>query len=88
MQQLPKKVESVEQCSMVPYQQELYDDLKEKFQKNMSLDEELRDKSIPNGAGMLMQLRKAANHPLLHRKHYDSDKLRKMSKLMIRVSGS
>ena len=35
---------------------------------------------------MLMQLRKAANHHLLHRKLYDESKLRTMAKLMVKVS--
>ena len=37
------------------------------------------------GSSMLMDLRKAANHRLLHRRVYDNDKLRQMAKLMKRV---
>lgn len=38
-----------------------------------------------SGAGMMMQLRRAANHPLLLRRFYDDDKLLSMSKLMLKV---
>lgn len=34
---------------------------------------------------MMMQLRRAANHPLLLRRFYDDDKLLSMSKLMLKV---
>lgn len=34
----------------------------------------------------MMQLRKMANHPLLHRQYYTREKLRAMSKLMLKVS--
>lgn len=33
-----------------------------------------------------MQLRKMANHPLLHRQYYTTEKLKAMSKLMLKVS--
>lgn len=33
----------------------------------------------------MMQLRKMANHPLLHRQYYTSEKLKAMSKLMLKV---
>lgn len=34
---------------------------------------------------VMMQLRKMANHPLLHRQYYTSDKLAAMSKAMLKV---
>lgn len=34
---------------------------------------------------VMMQLRKMANHPLLHRQYYTTDKLRTMSMLMLKV---
>lgn len=34
----------------------------------------------------MMQLRKMANHPLLHRQYYTREKLKAMSKLMLKVS--
>lgn len=35
---------------------------------------------------VMMQLRKMANHPLLHRQYYNTEKLKAMSKLMLKVS--
>lgn len=35
---------------------------------------------------VMMQLRKMANHPLLHRQYYTADKLKAMSKLMLKVA--
>lgn len=35
---------------------------------------------------VMMQLRKMANHPLLHRQYYTADKLKMMSTLMLKVS--
>lgn len=35
---------------------------------------------------VMMQLRKMANHPLLHRQYYTREKLKAMSKLMLKVS--
>ncbi len=35
-----------------------------------------------SGVGLLMNLRKAANHPLLLRSHYDRTKIRTMAKLL------
>ena len=34
---------------------------------------------------VMMQLRKMANHPLLHREHYTTTKLAAMSQLMLKV---
>jgi len=34
---------------------------------------------------VMMQLRKMSNHPLLHRQHYTTEKLKAMSKLMLKV---
>ena len=45
--------------------------------------------SIPldqSGVTIMMQLRKVANHHLLHRYNYDVAKLRKMAKAILKVS--
>lgn len=44
----------------------------------------LTEKNSDMGNAM-MQLRKMANHPLLHRHYYTADKLKTMSKLMLKV---
>ncbi|XP_073675086.1 SWI/SNF-related matrix-associated actin-dependent regulator of chromatin subfamily A containing DEAD/H box 1A [Garra rufa] len=77
LKQLPPKVEKIEMCPMSDAQQKLY----EKLFKSL--------KKAPNGdkrelCNVMMQLRKMANHPLLHRQYYTSDKLAAMSKAMLK----
>ena len=38
-----------------------------------------------NGIAQLMQLRRAANHPLLLRTHYSDDKVRELARSLIRL---
>ncbi|KAH3718701.1 hypothetical protein DPMN_061507 [Dreissena polymorpha] len=79
MSQLPKKLEDLEYCTMLPGQQALYDRLINKIQFQMS-EESADHISGGGGSAMLMQLRKAANHPLLHRTHYTDKIVEKMAK--------
>ncbi|KAM9360072.1 SWI/SNF-related matrix-associated actin-dependent regulator of chromatin subfamily A containing DEAD/H box 1A [Symphorus nematophorus] len=77
LKQLPAKEEKVESCSMSEKQQALYQTLFKKL------------KSSTNGekrelCNVMMQLRKMANHPLLHRQYYTTEKLKAMSKLMLK----
>ncbi|XP_016331111.1 SWI/SNF-related matrix-associated actin-dependent regulator of chromatin subfamily A containing DEAD/H box 1A [Sinocyclocheilus anshuiensis] len=77
LKQLPPKVESIEMCPMSDAQQKLYDKLFKRL------------KTTPNGdkrelCNVMMQLRKMANHPLLHHQYYTSDKLAAMSKAMLK----
>ena len=39
-------------------------------------------KSTDSGVGMLMNLRKTANHPLLIRRHFDNDQIRILAQLL------
>ncbi|XP_051924566.1 SWI/SNF-related matrix-associated actin-dependent regulator of chromatin subfamily A containing DEAD/H box 1A [Hippocampus zosterae] len=77
LKQLPEKEEKVEFCSMSEKQQVLYQTLLKKFKA--SKRSEKRELS-----NVLMQLRKMANHPLLHRQYYTTAKLTAMSKLMLK----
>ncbi|XP_037634394.1 SWI/SNF-related matrix-associated actin-dependent regulator of chromatin subfamily A containing DEAD/H box 1A [Sebastes umbrosus] len=77
LKQLPAKVEKVESCSMSEKQQVLYQSLFKKL------------KATTNGekrelCNVMMQLRKMANHPLLHRQYFTTEKLKAMSKLMLK----
>ncbi|XP_041855219.1 SWI/SNF-related matrix-associated actin-dependent regulator of chromatin subfamily A containing DEAD/H box 1A isoform X2 [Melanotaenia boesemani] len=77
LKQLPAKEEEIEFCSMSEKQQALYQTL---FKKT---------KTSTNGekrelCNVMMQLRKMANHPLLHRQYYTTEKLKAMSKLMLK----
>lgn len=82
LQQLPGKTESTMRVPMAFEQQELYDELRTQFVRDVSAN---KDASIKgqSGSSMMMQLRKAANHQLLHRRHFGDDRLRQMAKLML-----
>ncbi|XP_070567797.1 SWI/SNF-related matrix-associated actin-dependent regulator of chromatin subfamily A containing DEAD/H box 1-like [Ptychodera flava] len=79
LKQLPKKCDRTEKCPLSASQQKQYCNL------IITLSTSLKG-SRDSGqlAGAMMQLRKMANHGLLHRHHYDDGKLRKMSKLMLK----
>ncbi|OXB76799.1 UNVERIFIED_CONTAM: hypothetical protein H355_016280 [Colinus virginianus] len=77
LKQLPPKKDHIELCAMSEKQEQLYCDLLNKLKKTM------KEKNSDMGNAM-MQLRKMANHPLLHRQHYTADKLKTMSKLMLK----
>ncbi|XP_034728991.1 SWI/SNF-related matrix-associated actin-dependent regulator of chromatin subfamily A containing DEAD/H box 1A isoform X1 [Etheostoma cragini] len=77
LKQLPAKEERVVSCPMSEKQQVLYQSLVNKL------------KASANGekhelCNVMMQLRKMANHPLLHRQYYTTEKLKAMSRLMLK----
>ncbi|KAJ7987207.1 hypothetical protein DPEC_G00336350 [Dallia pectoralis] len=77
LKQLPAKEETVEFCTMSDTQLRLYHALIKKLKG--STNGEKREL-----ANVMMQLRKMANHPLLHRQHYSAAKLAAMSRLMLK----
>ncbi|KAK7933649.1 hypothetical protein WMY93_004545 [Mugilogobius chulae] len=77
LKQLPDKEESIEFCSMSEKQEELYQSL---FKKLKHTDPGQKREMC----NVMMQLRKMANHPLLHRQYYTTEKLRAMSELMLK----
>ncbi|XP_051950016.1 SWI/SNF-related matrix-associated actin-dependent regulator of chromatin subfamily A containing DEAD/H box 1A [Xyrauchen texanus] len=77
LKQLPPKVEKIEMCPMSDAQQKLYDSLFKRLKKTTNGEK----RELCN---VMMQLRKMANHPLLHRQYYTSDKLAAMSKAMLK----
>ncbi|XP_039920917.1 SWI/SNF-related matrix-associated actin-dependent regulator of chromatin subfamily A containing DEAD/H box 1 isoform X1 [Hirundo rustica] len=79
LKQLPPKKDLVELCAMSEKQEQFYLALLNKLKKTIDSNE----KSSDMGNAM-MQLRKMANHPLLHRQYYTNDKLRTMSTLMLK----
>ncbi|XP_067850571.1 SWI/SNF-related matrix-associated actin-dependent regulator of chromatin subfamily A containing DEAD/H box 1-like isoform X2 [Heptranchias perlo] len=76
LQQLPPKQDRVEMCSMSDKQEQSYTALYQRLKKSINSNEK---NELCN---VMMQLRKMANHPLLHRQYYTAEKLRKMAKLM------
>ncbi|XP_043917310.1 SWI/SNF-related matrix-associated actin-dependent regulator of chromatin subfamily A containing DEAD/H box 1 [Protopterus annectens] len=79
LQQLPPKQDQIEFCGMSERQAALYDDLYNKIKKSINSSE--KSSELCN---VMMQLRKMANHPVLHRQYYTSEKLRQMAKLMLK----
>ncbi|XP_027587544.1 SWI/SNF-related matrix-associated actin-dependent regulator of chromatin subfamily A containing DEAD/H box 1 [Pipra filicauda] len=79
LKQLPPKKDLIELCAMSEKQEQLYFDLLNRLKKTIKSNEKNSDMG-----NAMMQLRKMANHPLLHRQYYTTDKLRTMSMLMLK----
>ncbi|XP_029295421.1 SWI/SNF-related matrix-associated actin-dependent regulator of chromatin subfamily A containing DEAD/H box 1A [Cottoperca gobio] len=76
LKQLPAKEVKIAPCPMSEKQQVLYQTLLKKLKASTYGEK----RELCN---VMMQLRKMANHPLLHRQYYTTEKLIAMSKLMI-----
>jgi len=78
---LPQKLQSMEKVAMSERQSQIYyrlvSDYKDRAAKMLATGE-----SADSGIGMLMNLRKCANHPLLIRDHYDQHKLEVIARLL------
>ena len=77
LKDLPDKIDNIIVCKMTPRQEEEYNKCLDSYKK----------KRIENGNNkgllmVLMEFRKAANHPLLRRTIYNSQKLEQMAKLI------
>uniref|UniRef100_A0A4W5QIF5 SNF2 related chromatin remodeling ATPase with DExD box 1a n=1 Tax=Hucho hucho TaxID=62062 RepID=A0A4W5QIF5_9TELE len=77
LKQLPAKEEKLEFCTMSEKQHLLYQNMVGKLKKS-AIGEK---KELCN---VMMQLRKMANHPLLHRQYYTTERLKAMSHLMLK----
>uniref|UniRef100_A0A914W740 SWI/SNF-related matrix-associated actin-dependent regulator of chromatin subfamily A containing DEAD/H box 1 homolog n=1 Tax=Plectus sambesii TaxID=2011161 RepID=A0A914W740_9BILA len=78
LQSLPAKTDEVRECRLTPAQAAIYESVVEEYRAMAEEGEPL------NGAGQLMQLRKAANHPLLHRRHYTDEQIEQIAKRLVR----
>lgn len=79
LKHLPAKTSRVEYCELTPLQKEIYDEQITSAQDSIAA-RAAGKKPNKSTSNVMMQLRKAAIHPLLFRTHYPTDKLRKMSK--------
>ncbi|GFU47913.1 hypothetical protein NPIL_450051 [Nephila pilipes] len=88
LQDLPAKTDETRLCPMTEDQAMKYASLVKtfsaEFDTKQEKDKEKEKDSPSSGAGMMMQLRRAANHSLLLRRYYDDDKLLKMSKAILK----
>jgi len=85
---LPTKTASVEVVPMGQQQHTMYFDRVAKYKKRAAEiaagKKKFAAKQNESGVGMLMNLRKIANHPLLVRHHFDDGQLRAMAKVLKR----
>ena len=80
---LPAKHSHVEYCDLSESQKAIYDH--EQDQVRQLLEDRRAGKRTGNKtANILMTLRQAAIHPLLHRRHYTDDTLRRISKACLK----
>ena len=98
LKQLPKKTIILKKCPMTPSHRKMYDRLISSYQAEIKKDdsiietcddydeaeEDMKKVKAKAGACMLMNLRKAANHPLLVRLLYTTPKLLDMSKMILK----
>uniref|UniRef100_A0A915JJ26 Helicase C-terminal domain-containing protein n=1 Tax=Romanomermis culicivorax TaxID=13658 RepID=A0A915JJ26_ROMCU len=80
LDQLPKKHEFIEYCHLIDNQLELYGNLVSECARALKKESSNSKLSNNDARCFIMQLRKAANHPLLLRTLYTDDKLCKMTK--------
>ena len=89
LRELSSKTEVVEWCEMTPGQQAIYDDVWQRTKAAVAEAEEApkgrgAKSKKPASANVLMDLRKAANHPLLFRTLYDEKKISDLAKDFVR----
>ncbi|CAG0904060.1 unnamed protein product [Cyprideis torosa] len=72
---LPEKVEEVVKVPMAKAQQTLYDNILREYRRRMDERADNPDAAPVRGISTLMELRKAANHPLLLRTKFRDDML-------------
>ncbi|KAJ3111682.1 hypothetical protein HDU96_005466 [Phlyctochytrium bullatum] len=86
LKELPQKVRSVEMVKPTPAQEALYEEIVSQCKKAYASDkDEASDTtSKTNASTSIMSLRKAANHPLLFRRHYPMDKLKVIARDIIK----
>ncbi|XP_014471797.1 PREDICTED: SWI/SNF-related matrix-associated actin-dependent regulator of chromatin subfamily A containing DEAD/H box 1 homolog isoform X2 [Dinoponera quadriceps] len=81
LRDLPYKKDEIIRCALIKKQQSMYDKLIAQFSAEAN---EITD---VNGTGMMMQLRKLANHPLLVRDYYDEEKLKIIASRLAKEPG-
>lgn len=81
LRDLPNKKDEIIRCALIEKQQSMYNKLVAQFSAEAS---EITD---VNGTGMMMQLRKLANHSLLIRDYYDEKKLKAIANRLAKESG-
>lgn len=81
LRDLPDKKDEIIRCALIEKQQSMYNKLVAQFSAEASEIDGV------NGIGMMMQLRKLANHPLLVRDYYDEKKLKAIANRLVKEPG-
>ncbi|KAG7208704.1 hypothetical protein KM043_014907 [Ampulex compressa] len=81
LRDLPNKSDRIIRCALTKKQRALYTNLVAEFSAEADQSNEV------NGVGMMMQLRKLANHPLLMRDYYNESKIKVISGRLAKESG-
>ncbi|KAI9727887.1 MAG: hypothetical protein M1828_005292 [Chrysothrix sp. TS-e1954] len=92
LKQLPKKSHSEQYCDMTDSQRSIYDEILTRVKKtlqdrdsmNAQKNAKTKEKASRESTNVMMELRKAAIHPLLFRRQYSQDTLRKIAKVFCR----
>lgn len=82
LKHLPAKTCRVQYCSLHPSQQEIYDGHLDQARERARLRVEGGKVPKSDENNPLMQLRKAAIHPLLFRRHFTNEKIEKMADIL------
>lgn len=80
LQHLPRKTHKVEFCNMTDAQQAIYTGIASRMTPDMLVVEKAERSKSSTSANILMELRKAAIHPLLFRRFFTDTILRRMAK--------
>ncbi|KAJ5909645.1 hypothetical protein N7504_004288 [Penicillium tannophilum] len=80
---LPAKTSHVKYCQMKPSQVEIYEHEKDQVRQLLE-DRAAGKKTGSKSANILMKLRQAAIHPLLARRHFNDERIRKISKACLK----
>lgn len=83
LKSMPPKVCRVERCKLRPKQRKIYVDYLE--QQKAVFAARAAGKRTTDNANVMMKLRQAAIHPLLHRRIYDDKQIEKLAKLYMRT---
>ena len=85
LKHMPKKISSVEYCEMVPAQAELYASFKDRaIERAKIIAEGGKPAKESDSNNHIMQLRKAAIHPMLFRRFFTDKKVNEMCDLLRR----
>ncbi|KAI0314088.1 SNF2 family N-terminal domain-containing protein [Amylostereum chailletii] len=89
LKDLPKKIERIEWCDMTPLQRKLYNDTlhrsrKTVFDKSKPVTRAKDKLYLENSSNVLMDLRKAASHPMLFRTRFTNKQLDSITKVLMK----